>query len=309
MHINIFYKPAVLTAFLLFVATIEAQDLEPHMLSSLPVRGNFVIVSYGYSQGNILVDNSLPIENLISSSNNLVVGYARSFRLFGRLAKLDAVIPYSFARFSGEVAQIDTSTQRHGFGDPLFRISIILIGTRALNMSEYANVPQKKFNLGMQFRIRPPLGQYYPDKLLNLGANRWAFKLGLAGSYTFKKKLIMEAHFTSWFFTTNKNYWHGNIIRQKTMISGQFHLSYVFKPGFWLAVSFGAGGLGKTILNGEEQDDVQQNTRYGVALAYRVGKYHSLKIAYTSGLSTRYGADFNTILVAYQFMWFDKKKR
>ena len=293
---------------LFLVVQSEAQDLEPRFLSALPTRGNFAIVSYGYSSGNILLDNTLPVKNLESSSHNIVIGYARSFRLFGRLAKIDAIIPYSFAHFSGEVSQIDTSTNRNGLGDPLFRISIILIGTKALDAGEFFKVPQKKFNLGFQFRFRPPLGQYFSDKLLNLGANRWAFKLGLAASYTIKKKLILEGHFISWFFTANNDYYNGNVLKQKPMISGQFHISYVFKPGLWLAVSIGDGGLGQTILNGVEQDNTQNSSRYGAAFAYRIAKHHSLKIAYTSGFSTRYGADFNTWLIAYQFMWFDKGK-
>ncbi len=292
--------------FLVFES--EAQDLEPRFLSALPTRGNFAIVSYGYSYGNILLDNTLPIENLQSSLNNIVVGYARSFRLFGRLAKFDAIIPYSFAHFSGEVSQIDTSTNRNGFGDPLFRISVILIGTRAMKADEFFKTPQKNFNLGVQLRIRPPLGQYYPDKLLNLGANRWAFKLGLAASYSFKKKLILEGHFISWFFTANNNFYNGSVVKQEPMISGQFHISYVFKPGIWLAVSLGTGGLGKTTLNGVDQENTQKNSRFGAAFAFRINKHHALKIAYTSGFSTRYGADFNTMLVAYQFMWFDKMK-
>ena len=226
-----------------------SQDLEPHLLSALPVKGNFAVVSYGYSSGNILLDNSLPIEDLKSTLNNIIIGYARSFRLFGRLAKFDAIIPFSFANFTGKVSQIDTSTSRTGFGDPLFRISMILVGTRALDAKDFFKVPQKKFNLGFQFRVRPPLGQYYPDKLLNLGANRWAFKLGLAASYTIKKKLILEGHFISWFFTANNKFLGDNRITQKPLISGQFHISYIFKPGLWLAVSFGEGGLGQTLLN------------------------------------------------------------
>jgi hypothetical protein len=33
---------------------------------------------------------------------------------------------------------------------------------------------------------------------------------------------------------------------------------------------------------------------------------NSLKAAYTNGLFTASGADFNTYLLAYQFLWFDK---
>ncbi|HDO27363.1 MAG TPA: hypothetical protein ENH02_04520, partial [Bacteroidetes bacterium] len=49
-----------------------SQDLEPHLLSALPVKGNFAVVSYGYSSGNILLDNSLPIEDLKSTLNNII---------------------------------------------------------------------------------------------------------------------------------------------------------------------------------------------------------------------------------------------
>jgi len=66
--------------------------------------------------------------------------------------------------------------------------------------------------------------------------------------------------------------------------------------------------MGETIVNGVEKDDLQQNSRFGAAFAYRLSKQNALKIAFTSGVSTRYGANFTTFLVAYQFMWFDKIK-
>ncbi len=45
---------------------------------------------------------------------------------------------------------------------------------------------------------------------------------------------------------------------------------------------------------------------YGLAFAYRLNNKNSLKAAYTNGLFTASGADFNTYLIAYQFLWFDK---
>ncbi len=291
--------------FLVFES--RAQDLEPRFLSAMPISGNFAIASYGYSNGNILLDNSLPVEDLNAKLNNIVLAYARSFRLFGRLAKFDMVIPYSIGSFSGLVSNIDSTAARTGFGDPLLRISMILVGGKAMGVSEFMKHLPKKFKLGVSFRIRPPLGQYDPTKFINLGANRWAFKGVLAASYTIKKKLTFEGHLISWFFTENKEFFNGNSIYQKPLVASQIHISYVFKPGIWLAVSGGTSGLGETVVNGIEQDDLQRNSRYGAAFAYRINKNHALKIAFTSGVSTRYGADFNTILLAYQFMWFDKK--
>jgi len=56
------------------------------------------------------------------------------------------------------------------------------------------------------------------------------------------------------------------------------------------------------------KDAAQNNTRLGLVFAYRIKKQHAIKFALTSGISTRYGADFTTILLAYQFMWFDRPK-
>ena len=170
--------------FFVLVLIIEskAQDLEPRFLSAMPTGGNFAIASYGYSTGNILVDNSLPVEDLHAKLNSLVIGYARSFKLFNRLAKFDAIVPFSFGKFEGVVSQIDSSTTRTGFADPMFRLSIILVGGKAMGLNEFFKSEPKKFKLGLSFRVRAPLGQYDHTKLLNLGANRWASKGAIAAS-------------------------------------------------------------------------------------------------------------------------------
>ena len=59
-------------------------------------------------------------------------------------------------------------------------------------INEFFKHEPKKFKLGVSLRIRPPLGQYEPTKLLNLGANRWALKMAFAASYTIKKKLTFD---------------------------------------------------------------------------------------------------------------------
>jgi len=299
-------KQLLILAGCLFIIPVHSQDLEPRLLSPLPTGGNFVIASYGYSTGNILLDNSLPIEDLEASLNNLVLAYARSFSLFSRLTKFDVIAPYSFSQFSGAVSGIDSSTSRSGFGDPLLRLSINLIGSKAMGLEEYFNHEQKRFNLGAFIRIRPPVGQYDPTKLINLGANRWATKVGLAGSYSFGRRVILEGHLNSWFFTENTSFFNGNSLKQNPLLSTQIHAAYIFKPGIWLAISLGRSFLGETILNGVEKNNMQNASRFGAVFAFKLNKQNALKLAITSGISTRYGADFTSLLIAYQLMWFDK---
>ena len=286
---------------------IPAQDLEPRYLSMMPVKGNFIVASYAYSAGNILLDNTLPIEDLDASIHSLVAGYARSFKLFGQLAKFDAVVPYSFGSWEGIVNQVDSSTQRNGFGDPMFRMSVMLIGGPALGPAEYVSHEFKKFKLGVQFRVRPPMGKYDPDKFINLGLNRWAFKVGVGASYQLHK-LIFEGSLNCWLFTPNANFYGGNSLKQHPLGSMQIHGTYVFKRGLWLAASFGGSLFGEVSLNDEQYKNRQKNTRFGLAFAIPIAKGNGIKIAYTSGVSTRYGANFSSIILAYQRMWFSKQK-
>jgi hypothetical protein len=286
---------------------VHAQDLEPRILSAIPTGGNFAVASYGFSSGNILLDNSLPIEDLNARMNNLAFAYARSTKLFTRLAKFDVIVPFSFADFSGEVYGTDSSTSRTGFGDPMLRLSILLVGNKAMNMNDFIKSDQKKFNLGVFVRVRPPLGQYNPHKLINLGANRWATKLGMAASYSFHRKFVLEGHLNSWFFTENSEFFNGNVLKQKPLLSAQLHGTYIFKPGVWLALSGGRSFMGETIVNGVERNDDQTNSRFGTAFACKLNQNNAVKIGITSGISTRYGADFTSIFIAYQYLWFDRK--
>ena len=162
--------------------------------------------------------------------------------------------------------------------------------------------------MGASLRMTIPVGQYNPENLINLGGNRWAVKGALAASYTFFKRLVIESHVTAWLFAENPNYFGGNRTKQDPLFGIQFHATYIFKPGIWLAGSLGAVRGGTIFVNGEPRAE-QRNNRFGVAFAYRLNQQHSLKAAYTNALLTTTGADFNTMVLAYQFFWLDRKYR
>ena len=45
---------------------VQAQELEPRLFTNVPVGMNFAILGYAYSRGNVLMDPSIPIEDLDS---------------------------------------------------------------------------------------------------------------------------------------------------------------------------------------------------------------------------------------------------
>ena len=306
-------KNEVLKYYLSFLALCvwsfvgNAQDLEPRFLSSVPLGTNFSGAIYGYSSGNILI-NSLEVEGLNAKLNNVAVFYGRSFKVFNKPAKFDAVVPYAFGNLNALVNKVDSTVSKNGFMDPTLRFSMILIGDKPLKLSDFGKREIKKFKLGTAFKVKFPFGKYEEEKTINLGANRWGFQLKVAGSYFVTKKLLLELHIDSWFFTQNSSYIVDNTLKQEPLLSTQLHVAYIFNPKFWASASIGQVAFGETSINGVQSQNNQKNSKYGATVSYKVGKKSSLKVAVTDGLFTYSQADFTTFLVGYTVLWFDKMK-
>ncbi len=61
----------------------KAQELEPRLLSNTPVGMNYLLLGYAYGTGNILLDSSLPIEDLNANLHIVIGAYVRTIDFFG----------------------------------------------------------------------------------------------------------------------------------------------------------------------------------------------------------------------------------
>ena len=299
-------------AFFLFAALCaglpaRAQDLEPRAYSPAPAGANFFILAYSYQSGEVLFDPSLPFSDVKAYINGVVGGMGHAFGLFGRSASLAVAAPYVFGSVSGNVAEQFTRITRSGLGDPRVRFVVNLLGGPALTPREFlARKPET--TLGFSLVVVVPTGQYSSEKLINIGTNRWAFKpeLGLshpAGPWT------LEAAAGVWLFTDNEHAYPGEVVRsQDPLYSFQAHVGYTFRPGLWVAgdATYYAGG--KTYADGVPGDTRQANSRAGVTLSVPLGKGHSLKLAGATGVSARVGSRFDTIGIAYQYLWLTRTR-
>ena len=147
-----------------------------------------------------------------------------------------------------------------------------------------------------------PLGKYDPSKLINIGTNRWSFKpeVGLSkamGSWT------LEVSAGVWLFTDNNDFFNGGTREHAPIASAQIHLLYTFKPRLWVAVNSNFYTGGRTRVNGELNLDLQRNSRVGATISIPLQARQSLKLAYSRGAFTTIGADFQALLVGWQYFW------
>jgi len=297
---------ALTTAVLATLAVVtpaSAQELEPRLFSPAPTGMNIVLGAFGYSFGNILLDPAVPIEDLDARLVIITAGYVRTLNVFGASAKIDAVIPVAGGDWKGKLEGRDSTRSATGFGDPRVRFSVLFSGAPALSPKEFASYKAGTI-VGGGLQVWVPLGQYDPTKLLNLGSNRWVFRPQLGVSQTLSR-WVLEAAAAGLFFTENTNFFGGDRLSQNPIAALKGHVSYVFGRGFWGAVNAGYGRGGRTSINDEETDTLISNWRLGVTVAIPISSHDSIKFAFVSGFRVGKGADFSTILGAYQYRWLD----
>jgi hypothetical protein len=293
----------MLAAFLLLapLSSIRAQDLEPRAFSPVPVRVNFAAVGYAYSFGNVLLDPSLPVEDATANVHTGIAGYVRTFSFFGKSAKAEAITRFAHGDWRGKLAGQDTSRSITAFGDPSVRLAVNFVGAPALEMPRFMTHRQGTV-VGASLRLIVPLGQYDNDRIINLGTNRWTFIPRVGVSRRLGSHWNLEAIGSAWIFTDNPDA-RGQTLQQDPLWTIQGSVAYLFKGGAWLSVDAGWGSGGRASVGGEQSSARQENTRFGATLAYPLTRRASLKLAWVSGISTRLGADFDNIVLLYQYRW------
>ena len=279
----------------------HAQEMEPRSYSNAPVGLNFLIAGYAYTQGGIAFDTSLPLTNPDLTTSSAVLAYGRVLDLWGTSAKLNVILPYTDLSGSADFAGQPVERNVSGFADPIFKLSVNLYGAPALSLKEFAGYEQDLI-LGASLRVTAPLGQYDDTRVVNLGANRWSFKpeLGISkalGPWT------LEATAAVTLFTDNEDFFGGNDRSQDPLYSLEGHVIYGASSGIWgsLDATYFAGG--RTTLNGEQSNDLQQNWRLGGTLAFPVDVRNSVKFYVSSGVSARTGNNYDLLGVAWQYRW------
>jgi hypothetical protein len=288
---------------MLSAAVATAQEMEPRTYSPSPVGTNFLIISYAHQSGEILFDPSLPFADVEASLNAGAVAYGHTFGLAGRSASMLLALPYVWGEASGEVSEQRRSITRSGLADLRVRFAMNIIGGPALKPKEFA-ARKPSTSLGASLIVVAPSGQYDPAKLINIGSNRWSFKpeVGLVHP---KGRWYLELYGGVWLFTDNHNFFGGSQREQKPLGTVQTHVSYTIRPRLWLAADATFYSGGRTTVDRVIREDLQRNSRVGLAFSLPVGSRNSMKLAWSSGLTTRIGGSFNTVSISWQYTWFD----
>jgi len=193
--------PMLTVAFIFSAALVHGGEIEPRAFSNAPVGINFLVAGYAYSEGGLSTVASVPLKDAQLTVNTEILAYARTLDVWGNSGKFDVILPYS--QLSG-TAMVDGQQQGRnisGLNDPLFRLSTNFYGAPALSPQDFSKYRQDVI-IGGSIQVSAPWGQYDPDRLVNLGTNRWSITPDLGISKALGA-LTLELSSGIIFFTDN----------------------------------------------------------------------------------------------------------
>jgi Putative MetA-pathway of phenol degradation len=282
-------------------AVVAAQELEPGLYQNAPINFNLAAANILFSRGNVLFDSALPIEDATADVQAFVLGYVRTLGIAGKAAKLDVQVPMSWAHFAGLVNGDVRTRSPTGLADPRVRLAVNILGSPALALPEFARYRQRTI-VGLALQIVAPLGQYDPDRLINIGSNRWSFRPEMGVSRALGR-LTLEFAAGAWLFTANDDFFGGKELTQRPLYFAKGAAIWSFRGGRWVAVNYGRATGGQTSIDGGASSPLQENDRIAATLLLPMRRTQALRLTYTSGIFTRLGADFETVGVGYQLSW------
>ena len=277
MLLKIKHRQLITALLLVFkLSSVYAQDLEPRAYTNIPVGLNFILAGYAYTAGGVLFDPAVPLDNANIKIHGSVLAYARSIKIGRMSGKIDMVLPYAWLSGTADFQGQPVSREVSGFGDPRVRMTVNFVGAPALPLSGFKDYKQKLV-VGASLQMFMPLSQYDPDRLVNIGTNRFTFKPEMGISKTFGH-LYLELAGGAAFYTVNHEFYQGKTRSQNPIGSIQGHVVYSFKQGIWAAVDGTYYWGGRTTVDGVEGNDLQKNSRFGFTFALPLSLHNSLKI-------------------------------
>lgn len=288
--------------FVILAGTTQAEDVEPRRWTHLPLDTTVAGLAIIRGNGDIAFDPVLQIEDATVESTTTVVSFLRTFELLGQTARFDVRLPFKHSRWEGLLAGEPRSVGRTGMADPRVRLSVNFLGSPPLRGNEFqaykASHPVDTV-AGAALALTLPLGEYQDDKLLNLGANRFAItpQLGVVhrrGPWSYELTGSVS------FYTDNREFLVEHTRGQDPLFALQTHVVYNSLGGRWISLSAAYDWGGRSTIDGLARNDYREDLLYGIAAGIAVDRQSSIQVAYVANrIQTDVGADTDNFAVGF----------
>jgi hypothetical protein len=279
-------------ACLALAGTARAQGDGPHNLPLIPKDTNlFVVMPMGLS-GNFNPSQTVLIPGASVDVFAAPVTYIRTFSLGGRFGRLFLTAPLATLDAGGSIIdprtgnEITVSRGRSGWMDPMVTMHIGLIGAPALAIPEFVKHP-KSFQMVAIVGTGIPIGTYDSSRAINLGTNRWSFRMGLGTVAPLSRSTAWESANSVFLFTDNSDVFGGaNTRSQDPLFVSENHITHAFDPKWWGSVDLRWQYGGRTTTDGVADDNRTNILGGGLTLGHTFNRRFSGYVSYGNVLAS-----------------------
>jgi hypothetical protein len=279
-----------------------AQFTDPRTYQNTPVGINQLELAYAYVRSNTSIDTSFIVSGAKFNLNQGFVNYTRYFAFLHRMAWVEASVP--IANLSGSITGANITGSTTGTGDSGYTAAILLKGGPALSPEQFASAVTTT-SIGLNLSTTAPTGQYDPNKILNLGSERWSFKPELAISKPFgpEQRWVFDAYANTYLYTDNSSYRGAEVLRQRALLGLEGHISYTFNNSIWASLDTRSSFRGDTTVSGVNQDNPQRNFILGSELVVSPSSRNSFTLEFAKAAVHKNGPSLTGFTVKYDYTW------
>ncbi len=280
----------VICFFLLSPGALSASGDGPRVHGPAPVGANILIFhATSLADANRSFDPSLVTPNLKFDTKIGIIQYARTMELGGRFVTLTGML--RGGKSTRKSNKPEQNADSNGLADPTVAASINLVGIPPLSREQFREFqPGSVVNLFLAATL--PLGEYDSRNLVNLGSNRWAFRVGLPMMHPLEwipgKLTTLELVPNLNFFTENPK----RQLKQDPLLSLEGYVTQNMTSKFWVSMGFLYSRGGKTRIRGILQNGTQKSFSLSASLNYNFSPKWALGFRFGETVAkNEYGLD------------------
>jgi len=295
----------ILLAYLLIFSTLTyGQGDGPRAYWPAPKGTNILAPIYSHVNSNSAFDNTLFVTEADFKTNIYGLMYTHVFEVAGRTAA--AVGMVSLGNTQGGIRNIYEGESK-GLADTYMIGLINLYGAPAVNGQGYIKTRYDKI-VDVIIGIRAPTGVYNADKKINIGTNRWEFKLGFPMMKFFNwgtaKVTSIELLPSISVFTFNNDISNGDKLKQNALFNLEGHVTQKLSKIIWASFDYQYRYGGQPKIDGELQGNRINSLAVGGTLGADINPKYGGYITYGGIVATNEnGIEGNIlkILFSYKF--------
>lgn len=266
-----------------------AQGDGPRSQLLLPTGVNVVAPAYIHLSGNYNFGENILVQGADIKSDILVITYTRAFSLADHYAQVWINPVFGKVDGNGTVTNQTTGgattleADVSGLGDLLVNFKFGLIGSPALNLTDFAKHEQT-FQVSFFGSISAPIGDYESDRFLNLGTNVWSFRVGVPTVLPFSianKPTFLEVFPSIAIYTDNDDpTLDSNTREQDPLFMVENHLTHNVTSKLWAGIDLRYRYGGETTTDGVNDVNKQNVLGGGFSFGYTFTPALSMQASY-----------------------------